>query len=306
MATIRSVFSPGTIFNVLDPNAWVGGVVPGPNDIAQIGENGDYRATINPNRAPYSTYDTPFSGSSIIKNQGSVIFPWDGNDVIIPVNSNAYNFNNEYEWPATNGSFLIHSRGNFPADIRFPIKIDYVSKSVDDVYTFISCSVDRTFNNWIYKTGSNPDIYSSDFNEKGYPQETTGIIRTNDYVYPLYTQFELTGSDTWHVGQIETLERCHFTMKDDATLKLDGSTVNPNAIYNNQDSYRNEIRILNNATLELTGSTQRANAGIYFYNRSGLIQISGSDLCPHTTLSQSSNAGDSTITLTNTSQYRRR
>jgi hypothetical protein len=103
------------------------------------------------------------------------------------------------------------------------------------------------------------------------------------------------------VGQIETLERCHFTMKENATLKLDGSSVNPNAIYNNQDSHRNEIRILDNSTVELTGSVQRTNAGIYFYNRSGLVQISGSDLCPSTTLSQPSNAGDSTITLTHTS-----
>ena len=301
MATIRSVFSPGATFNVLDPNAWVGGVVPGPNDIAQIGENGDYRALINMDRAPYSTYNSPFSGSTIVKNQGSVIFPWEGNDVTIPVNSNAYNFNSEYQWPDTNGSFLVHSMGNFPADIRFPIKIDYVSKSLDNTYTFQSCSVDRTFNNWIYKTGSNSEIYNADFNEKGYPKETTGIIRYNDYVYPLHTKFELTGSDTWHVGQIETLERCHFTMKENATLKLDGSSVNPNAIYNNQDSHRNEIRILDNSTVELTGSVQRTNAGIYFYNRSGLVQISGSDLCPSTTLSQPSSAGDSTITLTHTS-----
>lgn len=299
MATIRSVFSPGTTFNVLDPNAWVGGVVPGPNDIAQIGENGDYRATINTDRAPYSSYASPFSGSTIVKNSGSVIFPWEGNDVIIPVNSNAYNFNSEYQWPDTNGSFLVYPQNNFP-DLRTPIKIDYVSKSID-TYTFQSCSVDRTFNNWIYKTGS--DLYDGNLDEKGYLKETTGLIRYSDYVYPLHTKFELTGSDTWHVGQIETLERCHFTIKDNATLKLDGTTVNPNAIYNNSDSYNNEIRILNNATVELTGSVQRTNAGIFLYNRDNsfnLLQISGSDLCPNTTLSQSAQAGDSTIILTNT------
>lgn len=301
MATIRSVFSPGTTFNVLDPNAWVGGVVPGPNDIAQIGENGDYRATIHTDRAPYSTYTSPFSGSTIIKNQGSVIYPWEGNDVTIPVNSNAYNFNSEYQWPDTNGSFMIYPRGRFPTDVRLPIKIDYVSKSLDSAYYFYSCSVDRSFSNWIFKTGSNSEIYDCDFDEKGYPKEIYGPIRYNDYVYPLFTKFELTGSDTWHVGQIETLERCHLTIKDNATLKLDGSSVNPNAIYNNQDSYRNEIRILDNVTVELTGSTQRTNAGIYFYNRGGLFQISGSDLLPHTTLSQSANSGDSIITLTNTS-----
>ena len=302
MATIRSVFAPGQTFNVLDPNAWVGGVVPGPNDIAQIGENGDYRATINTDRTPYSSYASPFSGSTIVKNSGSVIFPWDGNDAIIPVNSNAYNFNSEYQWPDTNGSFLIYPRTNFP-DIRFPIKIDYISKSLDDVYTFQSCSIDRTYSNWVYKTGSNP-LYDADLDEKGYPKEIATIVRYNDYVYPLHTKFELTGSDTWHVGQIETLERCHFTIKDNATLKLDGSTVNPNAIYNNQDSFNNELRILNNATVELTGSTQRTNAGIYFYDRNNafnLIQISGSDLLPNTILSQPANAGDTTIVLTNTS-----
>ena len=71
MAIIRTIFSPGTTFNVLDPNAWGGGVVPGPNDIAQIGENGDYRATIDTDRAPYSTYASPFSGSTIVKNSGT-------------------------------------------------------------------------------------------------------------------------------------------------------------------------------------------------------------------------------------------
>jgi len=302
MATIRSVFSPGQTFNVLDPNAWVGGVVPGPNDIAQIGENGDYRATINTDRAPYSTYASPFSGSTIIKNSGSVIFPWDGNEGIIPVNSNAYNFNGEYQWPDTNGSFLIYPRTNFP-DIRFPIKIDYISKSISDVYTFQSCSIDRTYSNWVYKTGSNP-LYDASLDEKGYPKEIATIVRYNDYVYPLHTKFELTGSDTWHVGQIETLERCHFTVKDNAILKLDGTTVNPNAIYNNEDSYNNEIRILNNATVELTGSVQRSNAGLYFYRRNNafnLLQISGSDLLPNTILSQSAFSGDSNIILTNTS-----
>lgn len=298
MATIRSVFSPGQTFNVLDPNAWVGGVVPGPSDIAQIGENGDYRDTINMGRAPYSSYASPFSGSTIVKNSGSVIYPWEGDDVIIPVNSVNTNFNNEYQFPDTSGSFIIHSRGNFPANIHIPIKIDYLSKG--NSYYFYSCSIDRSYSNWIYKTGSN-QLYDADFDEKGYPKEISTLVRNGDYVYPLHTKFELTGSDTWHVGQIETLERCHLTIKDNATLKLDGSSVNPNAIYNNQDSYRNEIRILDNVTVELTGSTQRTNAGIYFYNRSGMIQISGSDLCPSTTLAQSANAGDSIIKLTNTS-----
>jgi len=302
MATIRSVFSPGTTFNVLDPNAWVGGVVPGPNDIAQIGENGNYRTAINMDRAPYSSYASPLSGSTIVKNQGSVIFPWEGNDVIIPVSNNNTNYNSEYQFPETNGSFLVYPRQN-SVDLRFPIKIDYISKSISDTYTFQSCSIDRNYSNWVYKTGSD-DLYDADLDEKGYPKEIFTVLRHNDYVYPLHTKFELTGSDTWHVGQIETLERCHFTVKDDATLKLDGTTVNPNAIYNNQDSYNNEIRILNNATLELTGSTQKTNAGFYFYSRGNsfnLIQISGSDLLPYTTLSQSAQSEDSVITLTNTS-----
>ncbi len=301
MATIRSVFSPGTTFNVLDPNAWIGGVVPGPNDIAQIGENADYRTVIHTGRAPYSTYASPFSGSTIVKNSGSVIFPWDGNDVTIPVSANNTNYNSEYQFPETSGSFMIYSRGSTP-NVIFPIKIDYLNKSTDSAYYFYSCSIDRNYSNWIYKTGSTS--YDADLDEKAYPKELSLIVRYNDYVYPLHTKFELTGSDTWHVGQIETLERCHLTFKNNSTLKLDGSSVNPNAIYNNQDSYRNEIRILDNVTVELTGSTQRTNAGIYIYNRNGILQISGSDQCPNTTLSQSANAGDSIITLANTSSIK--
>ncbi len=292
MATIRTIFAPGQTLNLLDPNSWIGGVVPGPNDIAQVGENGNYRTQINMS-SPYNIYEPP------TKNGGSLILPWTGSDITIRVDTNNTNFNSEYTFPDTDGSFLVYLGSPYPR-INFPVKINYVSKSLDTNSFFYSCSVDTSYgSNWTFKMGTSS--YNANITPLGFYSESYGYIADNDYVYPLETEFELTGSQVWQVGQIETLERCHLTIKENAHLLLDGTTVNPNAIYNNSDSYRNVIRILDNATVETTGSVQRNNAGILMQNRDGYqrFQISGSDLTPTTTLSSDVNAGDSTITVDN-------
>ena len=85
MATIRTIFAPGQTLNLLDPNSWVGGVVPGPNDIAQVGENGNYRTRINMS-SPYNIYEPP------TKNGGSLILPWTGSDITIRVDANDTNY----------------------------------------------------------------------------------------------------------------------------------------------------------------------------------------------------------------------
>jgi len=289
MATIRSVFSPGQTFNVLDPNAWVGGVVPGPNDIAQIGENGNFYTRINMQGSPYDINDAELSH----------LKPWTGSIAEIRVDDNNVVWGGTYEFPDTDGSFLVYLYRSY-SELDTPVKIDYISKSLANDDFFYTCSVDYLYNNWVHK-----DRAIANLNPEGFNQEIVGIIQDNALVFPLETKFELTGSDTWHVGQIETLERCHLTIKDNSTLLLDGTTVNPNAIYNNQDSYRNVIRIIENATVELTGSVQRANNLFYFYNRDGYqrIQISGSDTCPHTTLSQSVSSGFSTITMADSTNF---
>ncbi len=290
MATIRTVFAPGQTLNLLDPNSWVGGVVPGPNDIAQIGENGNYRTRINMS-SPYNIYEPP------TKNGGNAILPWSGNDVTIRVDANNTNYNSEYEFPDTNGSFLVYLSSAYPL-LRFPVKINYISKSLDNANFFYSCSVDTSYgSNWTFKMES--ASYNANITPLGYYSESYGWIGNDNFVYPLETEFQLTGSQVWHVGQIETLERCHLTIKDNAHLKLDGTSVNPNAIYNNQDSLRNVIRIIDNATVETTGSVQRNSAGIFFQSRDEYqrFQISGSSSLPTTTLASDCNAGDSTITL---------
>lgn len=289
MATIRSVFAPGQTFNVLDPNAWVGGVVPGPNDIAQIGENGNFYTRINMQGSPYNINDAELSH----------LKPWTGSIDEIRVDDNNVVWDGTYEFPDTDGSFLVYLYRNY-SNLYTPIKIDYVSKSLANDDFFYTCSVDYSYNNWVYK-----DRAIANLNAEGFNQETVGIIQDDSYVFPLETKFELTGSDTWHVGQIETLERCHLTIKGNSTLLLDGTTVNPNAIYNNQDSYRNVIRIIENATVELTGSVQRANNLFYFYNRDEYqrIQISGSDTCPHTLLSSNVSSGSSTIQIDNATGF---
>jgi hypothetical protein len=289
MAAIRSVFSPGQTLNVLDPNSWVGGVVPGPNDIAQIGENGNFYTLINMQSSPFN----------INVAELSHLKPWTGSIDVIRVDDNNIVWDGTYEFPDTDGSFLVYLFRNY-SELRTPIKIDYVSKSLANDDFFYTCSIDYSYNNWVYK-----DRAIANLNAEGFNQETVGIIQDDSYVFPLETKFELTGSNTWHVGQIETLERCHLTIKGNSTLLLDGTTVNPNAIYNDQDSYRNVIRIIENATVELTGSVQRANNLFYFYNRDDYqrIQISGSDTCPHTTLSSNSVSGSSTIQLNDTTGF---
>jgi len=296
MATIRSVFAPGQTFSVLDPNAWVGGVVPGPNDLAQIGENGNYRTAINMS-SPYNTLEPP------TKNGGAYIFPWTDNETTIRVDDNNTNYNSEYEFPDTSGSFLVYIGPEYPR-FKFPVKIDYISKSMDNDDYFYSCSVDYSYgSNWTYKTGST--TYNSNITPLGYYSESMGYIHDNNYVYPLETKFELTGSATWSVGQIETLERCHLTLKENAYLLLDGSSQNPNAIYNNSDSDRNVIRILDNTTVQLTGSNNRNNAGFYYNNKDSYnrLQISGSSNCVNTTLNSSTNIGDNKLTLTNSTGF---
>jgi len=289
MATIRSVFSPGQTFNVLDPNAWVGGVVPGPNDIAQIGENGNYYTAIDMQGSPYNINVTELSH----------LKPWTGSLDVIRVDDNNVIWDGTYEFPNTDGSFLVYLTRNY-SELRTPIKIDYVSKSLANDDFFYTCSIDYSYNNWVYKNKAIANL-----NAEGFNQETVGIIQDDSLVFPLETKFELTGSDVWHVGQIETLERCHLTIKGNSTLLLDGTTINPNAIYNAQDSYRNVIRIIENATVEVTGSTQRTNNLFYNFDRDEYqrIQISGSDTCPNTLLSQSVSSGSSTIIMVDPTNF---
>lgn len=288
MATIRSVFAPGQTFNVLDPNAWVGGVVPGPNDIAQIGENGNFYTQINMS-SPYNINDAELSH----------LKPWTGSLDMIRVDDNNVIWDGTYEFPDTDGSFLVYPQRNH-SDLVVPIKIDYVSKSLSNDDFFYTCSIDHSYSNWVYKVSA-----SANPTHEMFPTEVVAIIQDNNMVFPLETKFELTGSDVWHVGQIEPLERCHFTIKDNAHIKFDGSTVNPNGIYNQQDAERTVFRFIDNCTVEVTGSTQRSNSMFRLYDRRNYhrIQISGSDTCPHTLLSENTSLGSSIIKLDNPTNF---
>ena len=94
MATITARATSGSIYNVLDPNTWVGGVVPGENDIAVFPSQA-LRTTFNQAAAEnYNAY-TPWTGIKPFITVGSTVgFPKSGsiyafpqylNDVLLPV-----------------------------------------------------------------------------------------------------------------------------------------------------------------------------------------------------------------------------
>ena len=93
MATITAKNTSGSIFNVLDPNTWVGGIVPGPDDIA-IFPSQFVRAYAAPTVATnYATY-TPWTGQRTLTVNSTTGFPPSGSfycfpelmqDVMLPV-----------------------------------------------------------------------------------------------------------------------------------------------------------------------------------------------------------------------------
>ena len=107
MADIYSVTSGGT-YHFDDPNAWQGGIVPGPNDRALI-------------RYQFTQI-----------NDGSGIHYWTGSRSSIQVDSTQY--------LPDSGSFFTFLR---PGSQR--IKIDYESKASSYLY---NCSIDHTYYDW--------------------------------------------------------------------------------------------------------------------------------------------------------------
>jgi len=107
MANIYSVKDGGD-YHFDDPNAWEGGIVPGPSDVAYVRHN--------------------FTQI----NSGSGIYHWTGVAPSIRVDNTQY--------LPDSGSFYTYSEpeGN-------QIKIDYQSK---DVYFLYSCSIDHSHYNW--------------------------------------------------------------------------------------------------------------------------------------------------------------
>jgi hypothetical protein len=286
MATITAKTGSGTPLNVLNPNTWVGGIVPTGSDYA-IFPNQTMRTQFRPLLADNYVSYTPWTGFKNIDVASTTGFD-------------------------ASGSFYC-----FPSpmqDALLPIKIDYQSKSGA---TFISCSVDQVFRQWLYQNshsyiesfpGDNPvaigDLRYNDYLFKGY---SGSLAATNQFTWQ--NQYELTGSGTWAVGRVDIGYGCDFTVKNSATLILDSTVQAGNTrITYAVSPLHGGLRVLDSVTMHLTGSTNSATVallhGIYLpSNNNSYLIISGAANYSSSILTANSAAGSATITLQNASAF---
>jgi hypothetical protein len=262
MATITAKPTSGSIFNVLDPNTWVGGVVPGKDDVAVF-------PTISSTQINFAFTPGYFTGSvseSRIIVDSTAIFP-------------------------PSGSF--YALSDYTTDL---VKINYVSRS--SATAFDSCSIDPEFSSRV--------VYK---NSGSWPREIPYILEDDQLIIPYLHQYELTGSGVWHVGQVQMGFGTSFTIKNQSTIKLDGTnTTNPCIGPTGGPSGTNStwyVYVLDEATIEVTGSVRRSGTGIQSTNGATrvFVLISGSANYSSSLLSTSASAGDTIIKLVNSESF---
>jgi hypothetical protein len=286
MATITAKTGSGVPLNVLDPNTWVGGIVPTGSDYAIF---------------PNQTIRTQFR--SLAADNYIPYTPWTGFKSIEVASTTGFD---------ASGSFYC-----FPSpmqDVLLPIKIDYRSRTAT---TFISCSIDQSFRQWLYQNshsyteafpGDNPvaigDLRYDDYLFKGY---SGSLAASNQFTWQ--NQYILTGSGTWTVGRLDIGYGCDFTVNDTATFVLDTTSQTTNArISYTTNPQHGGMRILDSTTFHLTGSTNSATTtnllGIYIPNNSNsYLIISGATNYSSSILTDNSPAGSNTITLQNAAAF---
>lgn len=277
MATITAKHTSGSIFNVLDPNTWVGGVVPGPNDIAVFPAQST-RAYPNQGVATNYVPYTPWTGYQTLTVNNTAGFPGSGSFYCFP---------------------------ELMQDVLLPVKIDYQSTSS---VTFISCSIDHSYREWRY---ANTHSYTEKF--PGDNPVAMGDLRVgNLYWYRGYSGatasanpsnwqncYALTGSDTWSVARIDMNYACDFTIKDSARLNMFATSSTSG--YINIIGAFTGVKMLDQTTFNATGSwtTATSSYGGILNNSSAntYIIISGSSNYSSSLLASSSAAGTSKLTL---------
>ena len=209
MATITAITSSGTPLNVLDPNTWIGGVVPGPSDTAVFPHH-PYQ------QRPYIINNTDWQGDT---NQ--FMHPWpeeeDGNYEMRLYGNTGF--------PTVSGSVLVRL---FPTPDKKYIKIDYDYLTGAGTSTRLrNLRIDRTTNNdfiapdWFFGTGSLEN-----------PNSLFGYIQHNiEHAIPYSSSaaeggqsgpmmYELTGSGVWSVGKVHMGDHNTFTIKDQSKIQL--------------------------------------------------------------------------------------
>ena len=170
----------------------------------------------------------------------------------------------------------------------------------DPIYSmYLAPELDRTYCNWVDSESLEMPLV---------PPEKSGYV-TNDILYNnnVYNnkrmqQWELTGSQHWHVGRIEMGYWQHFRIKDSATITLydlESGTSYP-TIEMQDAGVQSTLIIQDTATINISSSrsTTPAESGIWNYRAGTTLIISGSPNYSSSVVASAANTGDSTIEIT--------
>ena len=300
MATITAISSSvqGQPLNLLDPNTWVGGVVPGPGDTAVLPHTvclSKYRT--QGSESPTSTYYVhpimgPWSGSTIVKN-----------GYTSPVHIRVFSMGDVdlSNDPALPGSVytILYGKEN----MNQLVKIDYQYRGTSGATYFYSCSIDHSYRRWgsvlhsqsfangiTEPSGSNPNDAWGRF----YYNTTPFFRNTNEY--------ELTGSGVWEVDHIDVGNYTTLTVRDDAQITLTGATPRIDCTYGGT----NKVCFYDQAKLHISSSNTTTSGydGIYAYHKHSLtVHISGSPNYSSSFVSESADAGSSTLRITDPTAF---
>jgi len=302
MAIITAKTGSATPLNVLDPNTWVGGVVPGPADIA-----------VFPHHPYTQQFYFPDAASSLVTPYANYIFPWssslDGRVRIRLYGNTGFS--------ATSGSFLFKTNAAF----KNYIKVDYNYMTGTTTNTFLhSCSIDRSYSNttcsvvpgdnWII-SGSYEfdDNYALGYMATGNNQliPFTGSSPASGAMQgPL--MYELTGSQQWTVGTVRMGDHNQFILKNTSKLILaTGST--PSVDFFTNGANFSTLIVQDSATIEVSSSLRnnvqgQLNTGIYLNSTGGnFVLLSGSANYSASFTTTSSVAGDNYIEVQNANAF---
>ena len=307
MATITAVTSSfiGDSLNVLDPNTWVGGVVPGPDDTAVFPHRPfSYYRNTGTTSTTSTTYPHPYLGPWSGSSEPGAAMPKvsmiNNQDGVTRLEFNAaLKFNSltnlglDELYQSESGSILLSL---YPWYGQYnQVKIDYGSKTTTWMYT---ASVDYSYKEWRNPASGSYWTSSLDYdNEPAYGR----FYYNNCYCIRNLNEYHLTGSGTWSVGHVDMGNWTKFTVKNDAKLELCGSSPAIDLTYGNYQ----RLDILDQAHIQISSSgVSTSTTGIYSLNKSyQMITISGSENFSSSMIASSANEDDTTLTIANANTF---